>query len=395
MIESPETKKLPIQYIKGFSVSGLKQPMSNQQYPSQFSASFQNNDEIDLREVFKAIWEGKLIIAAITMVFSFIAVFFAMNAQEWWSSTAQISKSQPQDIAIYEQQVKLFQPVFDVYQQDGTVLINKQLDRLIDSKMLFQQYLREFNSKENKRLFFRTNTTFKAIEEQLYSFDSEVREDSELFDRKVHEQWFDKINVTATDKIRQTYNVSFQSTDKESSSQLLNDYMQEIKRKVYTDAWNNLQATIDSKRNELIQQRNILENQAKNKISIEVVRAKYALSIAKAAGVNRPMQISSEDEIFGIDLGSKALEQKIKVLKSVESLSIFEPRLQQIDAKLQILKDLKINNDVEFQSFHFIENIEKPTSRDKPKRAFMVLFGGMFGAIIGVLFVLVGYAFRK
>lgn len=395
MIESPETKKLHIQYIKGFSVSGLKQPVSNQQYPSQFSASFQNNDEIDLRELFKAIWEGKLIIAAITTVFSLIAVLFAMNAQEWWSSTAQISKSQPQDIATYEQQVKLFQPVFDVYQQDGTVLINKQLDRLIDSKVLFQRFLSEFNSKENKRLFLRTNTTFETVKEQLYSFDSEIREDRELFEREVHEQWFDKINVTATDKTRQTYSVSFQSIDKESSYQLLNDYMQEIKRKVYIDAWNNLKATLDSKKNELIQQRNILENQAKNKISTEVVRTKYALSIAKAAGVVRPMPISGENEIFGIDLGSKALDEKIKALKSVESLSIFEPRLQQIDAKLQILKKLKINNDVEFQTFHFIENIEKPVSRDKPKRFFMVLFGGMFGAIIGVLFVLVGYAFRK
>ena len=44
-----------------------------------------------------------------------------------------------------------------------------------------------------------------------------------------------------------------------------------------------------SKRNEFVQERQILESQAETKLIVEIERAKLALAIATSAGVTQPM----------------------------------------------------------------------------------------------------------
>lgn len=367
------------------------QPLANQQYSPQIPSQFQHNsDEIDLRELFKALWDGKLIIIASTIVFAVAAVLFALNSQEWWSSKAKVSQAQLQDMAAYQQQVKQFQPVFDIYQEDGTVLVSDELNGLVDTRVLFQRFIDAFNSSDNKRSFLDSSEEFKQFKDQL---DADADADAA---RRLYAQWFQKISATQDGKGNNApFDISLQSTSKESSYALLNEYLAVIKRKVHKDALNNLQAIVSGKRNELIQQKRILETQATNKILVEAERAKYALDIATAASVNQPIQTYNDKEIFGIDLGTKALAAKITALESVKNLSVVEPRLQQIDAKLDMLKTLEIDRSVDFQTFRFLENVEQPITRDKPKRALIAVLGTLLGGMLGVAIVLVRFAFRR
>lgn len=368
-------------------------PIANQQYSPQVPHSFQNNDEIDLRELLKALWEGKILIAATTIIFAFIAVLFALSSQEWWSSKAKIAPPQPQDIAAYQQQVRQFQPVFDIYQEDGTVLVSEELDDLVDTEVLFQRFVDAFNSSNNKRDFLDSSDEFQLFKANL---DTDTDTDTDDIERRLYAQWFQKITAKQDGKGELTpYDISLQSTTKESSYSLLNEYIAINKRKAHQDALNNLQAMVDGKRNELVQQKRILESQAVNKLLVEAERAKYALYIANAAGVTQPIQTNSSNEIFGIDLGTKALEAKVKALKSVKNLSVVEPRLQQINAKLDMLENLKIDRSIQFQTFRFLENVEQPITRDKPKRALIAILGTLLGGMLGVAIVLVRFAFRR
>nr|WP_243641831.1 Wzz/FepE/Etk N-terminal domain-containing protein [Vibrio sinensis] len=347
---------------------------------------------MDLRELFKALWDGKLIIIATTVVFAIAAVAYALTAQQWWSSSAKVTQPQIQDIAAYQQQVKQFQPVFDIYQEDGTVLVSEELDDLIDPEILFQRFIGEYNSSNSKRKFLDGSEEFQVFKSQLDQ-DAENAEDSS---KALYAAWFQKITASAENRTANSpYNLNFQSTTKQSSFVLLSDYLDGIERTAKNDAFNNLQAVINSKQNELVQQKMILESQARNRLTVEAERTQYALAIAKAAGVNQPIQTNANNELFAIDMGSKALEAKVKALESVKNLSVIEPRLQQIDAKLDMLNTLKINRDVEFQTFRFIENVEPPISRDKPKRALIAVLGTLLGGMLGVAIVLVRFAFRK
>ncbi|KGY11329.1 chain-length determining protein [Vibrio tubiashii] len=370
-------------------MSGQNQPVSNQQYSPQVPSSFQtNNDEIDLRELFKALWDGKVVIIFTTLVFAVGAVVYALNAQEWWSSKATISKPQPQDIAAYQQQVRQFQPIFDIYQEDGTVLVSGGLDNLVDSEVLFKRFVDAFNSSDNKRSFLDSNSEFMAFKAKL-GVDADAA-------RRLYAEWLVKIVAKKNGRDDNApFDISLQAMTKESSYAQLNEYITMIKRKAHSDALNNLQAVLSGKQNELVQQKHILEAQAASKLQIETERAKYALDIARAAGVSRPIQTNSDKEIFGIDLGTKALEAKVTALQSVKNLSIVEPRLQQINAKLEMLERLEIDRSIEFQTFRFLENVEQPITRDKPKRALIAVLGILLGGMLGVAIVLIRFAFRR
>lgn len=355
---------------------------------------YYSSNVIDIKDLFKEMWSGRLVIIFVTILFASISVSFALLSQEWWSSQAKITEAQPQDMAAYQQQVKQFQPVFNVYQEDGTVLVSKELDSLVKSDLLFQRFINAFNSANNKKDFLDNSAEFQLLKTDMLSDGSDMTADRI---RAWNAKWFERVLASKSDKADRNspYTVSFQTPTKESSFDLLTAYILATESKVHKDAFNNLQAIINGKRNELAQQKIILENQAANQLTVETQRAVYAAQIAKSAGVDKPIQTSNDKELFSIDLGTRGLEAKVQALKSVKNLSVIEPRLQQIDAKLAMLNNLEIDRTVNFQTFRFLENVEQPITRDKPKRAMIALFGTLFGAMLGVAIVVIRFVFRK
>lgn len=362
-------------------------------YPQ--SPSFQN-DKIDLKELFIALWKGKITIVVCTLIFAIGAVLYALTVQEWWSSKAKVMIPQVHDFAEYQEQVKQYQPIFDIYQDDGTVLVSEELDSLVDNEILFQNFISAYNSSNNKKKFLDGSAEFQSFKAQLDT-DTDTDTDKKEVTRQLYSQWFQKITAVAIDKKSDAspYSISLQATTKESSYTLLNEYIASVKEVVFNDALNNLQAIVNGKRNELRQQKTILETQAKNRLTVEIERSQYGLEIAKAAQVNKPIQNMGNNELFAIGLGSQALGAKIKALKSVTNLSVIEPRLQQMDAKLDMLKSMKIDRNIQFQTFRYLENVEQGFTRDKPKRALIAVLGTLLGGMLGVAIILVRFLFRK
>ncbi len=363
--------------------------VKQQQYSTSGQPVYDPNDEIDIREVFQFLWKGRLFIVALVILFAISSLTYVLVAQDWWSSSAKVSKAQPQDIAAYQQQVKQYQPIFNTYQEDGTVLISTELDSLVQPKVLFDRFLDAFRSSDNKRIFLDNSSEFRGIRAES--------KDTEESIGKLYEKWFDKVSLSLADPSIESpsYLISFQAMTKSSSYHLLNAYISATEEKVHQDAFNNLQAVVNGKRNELIQQRKVLESQARNKLLVEVEVAKYAMSIANAAGVNTPIQTNNSDEIFGIDLGFKGLKAKMEALESIKNLGVIEPRLQQIDAKLDMLNSLEIDRSVGFQTFRFLENVEQPIFRDGINRVLIVFLGALLGGGVGIIIILIRFVFSK
>lgn len=370
-------------------MSRPNQPLPNNDYSRLTPPSFDNNDEVDLRELVKALWDGKLIIVLSVLVFAISSVLYALNAQEWWSSKAKIIQPQDQDFAAYQNHVKQYQPVFNVFQDDGTVLISKELERLTDSKLLFKRFIDAFNSNDNKRDFFNSSKEFQTLSTLA------EREATPDEMRSFYASWMDKITVKQLGQDGDFYELAFQSMTKESSYSLLNQYIEMIIRKTHRDALNNLKAVVGSKQNELIQQQRVLERQAEIKLIVEIEKANFALEIARSAGVTQPIQTNSSGEIFDIELGAKAIEAKIKALQSIKELSVIEPRLQQVNAKLTMLESLEVDSSIQFQTVSFYENVEQPITRDRPKRALIIALGTILGAMLGIAIALIRFAFRR
>ncbi|MEZ9998865.1 LPS O-antigen chain length determinant protein WzzB [Vibrio lentus] len=372
----------------------MKQQSQPQPYSPENPPVYSSSDEIGLQELFKALWEGKLIIILVTALFTVSSVGLALSAQEWWSSDAKIAEAQPRNVAAYQQQVKQFQPVFNIYQDDGTVLVSSELDDLVGVEVLFKRFVNTFNSSNNKRAFLEQNTEFQKLKLAMIDNATNLTEDEA---RALYARWFERISASKVDKSDRNspYIISFQAMTKERSFDLLTSYVSFTESKVREDAFSNLKAFIGSKHNELIQQKRILESQAKNRLLVETERTKFAMEIAQAAGVEKPTKTGNDKEIFGIELGSKGLNAKVKALESLKNLSVIEPRLLQVNAKLHMLNNLEVDRTVDFQTFRYLENVEQPITRDKPKRALIVVIGTLLGGMLGVAIVLIRFAFRK
>ncbi|GHW53732.1 LPS O-antigen chain length determinant protein WzzB [Vibrio cholerae] len=364
-------------------------PVQPPQYPHY---AYPANDEIDLKELFAALWQGKWLIIMTTLFCSVIAIVYALTAQEWWSAKATVSQPQLQGIASYQQAVKRYQPLFDVYQEDGSIIVSETLDLLIDPEVIFKRFIQEFNANGTKRRFMQTNPTFLTLQKQTLA----QANDPEVM-QQLYEEWFDRIQASAVDKnANEIFTLSFQSVDKASSLTLLNDYVQFVNQTLNQQLNANLISTLAAKYGELIQQEKNLLQQAQLRLQVELERTQYALSIAEAADIKQPVQNLGEQEIFAINIGSRALKAKVDALKSIKDLSVFEPRLAILQSKLSQfdLETLSVETKWSVNGFYYLDQPELPLTIDKPKRALIVVFGCLFGAILGVVIVLGKFMIR-
>ncbi|PMK05038.1 Wzz/FepE/Etk N-terminal domain-containing protein [Vibrio sp. 10N.261.55.A7] len=338
-------------------------------------------EPMGLRELLEVLWQGKYIILVTTMIFALSTILYTLFAQEWWSSNAKVTLPQAQDYSQYQLQVKQFQPVFDLYQEDGTVLVGENLDDLVDREALFKGFITAFNSNKNKRTFLENNQVFQEFKSNL---DIKKSGGQENVTTHLYNKWFSRLSARKADKTEEfIYDLSMQATTKLDSYKMLQDYISFISQVIQQDLLLNLQANITSKKNELLQKKSVLGLHAKQKLEVETRRAEYALKIAEAANVIHPYQSSGDNELFSISLGSKALEAKIEALKKVNNLSVIEPRIQQINSKLDLLSSTQINRTVQFGTFRYLEEPQEPEYRDKPKRTLLVLLGAIFGIVFG------------
>ncbi|GIB50106.1 chain-length determining protein [Vibrio cholerae] len=365
-------------------------PVQPPQYPHY---AYPANDEIDLKELFAALWQGKWLIIIATLLLSVAAIGYALTAQEWWSAKATVSQPQLQGIASYQQAVKRYQSLFDVYQEDGTVIVSNTLDSLIDPKLIFQEFIQTFNANGTKRRFMQTNPTFLTLQKQMLG----QTDDPEVM-QTLYEGWFERIQASAVDKkANDIFTLSFQSLDKASSLTLLNDYIQFVNQTLNQHLNDDLISTLATKYGELTQQEKNLLQQAQLRLHVELERTQYALNIAEAADIKQPVQNLGEQELFSINIGSRALKAKVDALKSIKDLSVFEPRLAILQSKLSQfdLETLSVEAKWSVNGFYYLDQPEQPLTRDKPKRALIVVLGALLGGMLGVVIVLVRFAFRS
>lgn len=372
-------------------------PSSHSSYPPVPSYCQQsNNDEIDLRELLSALWQGKRTILLCTVLFAAAAVIYALTAQQWWSAKAIVSQPELNQIVTFQQQVKQYQPLFDLYQEDGNIIVSKELDDLINPANIFQRFVRSFNSNDNKKRFMQSNSTFLSIAQSYFSATQNSEQGDDDTQARFYQGWYGKITAQEVGKKQEgDFYLSFQSIDKSSSLALLNAYIDFINQQLNQQLTSDLASKLTVKHNQLSQQYTSLQQQAHLRLQVELARVQNALVIAKAANISEPVQNLNEEKLFAISIGSKALQAKAEALKSMTDLRVFEPRLALLQVQVQQVELLGKAKPAQVQGYAYLEQPEAPMSRDKPKRALIAVFGTLLGGMLGVAIVLVKFVFRE
>ncbi|OOE41875.1 hypothetical protein BZG06_14225 [Salinivibrio kushneri] len=374
--------------------------MSDKQQPAQpqyvAPPYFQqpHDDEIDLRELFAALWQGKLTIIACTVIFALAAVAYALTAQEWWSSKAEVTIPNVTNVASFQQQVNQYQPIFKSISEneDKEAVQNKQLTDLADRERIFQRFISLFNATQTKLAFFDKNEELQRIKA---SFDAEdaTMEENDLAGRRFYQNWLERFDIER-EKQTEAVVLSAQSITPNSSYTLLTDYLEFVNQKLNTQLNQDLAAVVRIETQALQQQKKSLNAQAKTALKQETERTQHSLTIAKAANVNAPLQTLGEQDLFPIQMGASAIEAKLNVLKNLKDPSVLEPQLSPLMAKLDTLSTIE-RSDVQVQPYSILENPASPLSRDKPKRSLIAVLGTLLGGMLGVGIVLVRFAFKR
>ncbi|MFT6985139.1 MAG: chain length determinant protein (polysaccharide antigen chain regulator) [Psychromonas sp.] len=372
-----------------------------------YQADYQD-DEIDLRELIKVIWDYKWLTVALCTLAIIGSVFYALNAQEWWVAKGKVIAPQVNDVAaLYAQsnKVSAILNANDLFNNDNdnnnnTKQVSKELVELFEPETLFKNFINAFNSSINKKNFLEKNSAFLAyLQAQQISVPSKERRASDQESRQnylmVLNHWMKEINATFDSKTSEVA-LSFRSATKASSAELLNEYILFIGENVKQNQVEKFLLFVDSAKNELQVSLSMTEQRAARELAILLQKTEYAYQIASHSGlVEYKTNLNKEDELFQINLGEKALKAKINVLKSIQDLSVLAPSLATMAITLDALNKLEFADDRSFIPYRYLEVVEEPLNRAAPKRALIVILATLLAGMLSIFIALVHYFMTK
>lgn len=352
------------------------------------STDFRGSHEgMSVLELLTALWTSKRFIVLSMIIMGCVGYAYTVFMPKQWSTQAIITSPQLIDYSSFSDQVKQYQPIFDVYQGDGTVKVSAELNDIISSKEVLNEFTTVFNSYANKKQFLEQ---YKVFIEQINRLDTSDSDEQKL--EKLYALWANRLSSKMLpDK---SYVLFATSNNAESSYQLLTAYVKFVNLNVRKNLINNLNAVIESKYHELNQYREILIEQSKNKIEIEKEKTKIALQLAIAAGVSEPIESVSSNNLFSFYVGSKALAEKVKILDELKNYNLVEPELQSVEAKLSLISTLGVDKNLSLKAYRYQREPSLPISYAGPGNVIIIVIFILIGVLLSTVFVLIRSAIK-
>ncbi|MGR5066497.1 Wzz/FepE/Etk N-terminal domain-containing protein [Photobacterium sp. DNB22_13_2] len=344
-----------------------------------------NNSEdkdnyVDLGELTSYLFSKKHWILLTSIAFGLISLVYTFTSQEWWTSTAEITSSERTSANKIREDIATADSALSTDESDYI------MDNILSEQNIFKEFITAFNSKNNKEEFIQKNEDLQELSKSK-SIDNE----EEL--RKFIDEWTYEIRSLESD--RGFYNVSFSYHSASGSKALLNEYLIFINQKVNSKTINSLNSYITRKEIKLTSRMESLKRIAALSLETEKTKTEFALRMADAAGLERPMQQIKQDEMFPIELGSKALDEKRTILSSLKDLTVFEPELAFLEEQLKSLSRIKIEENASFNSVRFLEKPNLPFSRDNPSRKLILLIGLLLGAFLSMATLICRFFYKQ
>ena len=347
-------------------------PTTNRNLPQGWGPTSQR-DEIDLRELIMVLWRQKLLILLVTGLFAAAGVAYALLAPQVWSANAVIKAPEQKELL----------PMYRVANQARLL----GLTGFPDSKVLHEEFIREFNAYDNRREYLQGSELFKRH--------VVTAQPDDKGQRRWLRDWAKFIVAEPVDKKGAIPGVTLAAGADASDHALsmLEGYIDFIiakqKQRIVEDLTDQQSLKLDTLAMSLKLTREDAERALKNEIDNTVLM----ISVAKAAGVAQPLENYNNGERFPITLGTQGLEEKLKVLKTID-LNIYQPKLIELQSQVDRLKQVNLDA-ISFRPFSYLDAPEEPQSRDKPKRPLIVVLTILLGGMLGVGIVLVRHAFRR
>lgn len=296
-----------------------------------------------------------------------------MQARQVWSANAVIQAPEKLDVL----------PMLRVASQAKLVGITG----FPDNQALYNKFINEFNSYDNQHEYLEDTDLFK-------NHAAAAQSDAEGLRRWLHD-WTKRVSAEPIDKKGEKQGTILTASADTAAGALniLEGYINFITVKLQQKLKNNLliekSLALDANITDL---KRTKEN-AKRTLKHEIEQVTIEMTVARAAGAEQPLENYATIDRFPISLGFKGLEEKLKVLKTLD-LNIYEPRIADLQVQRDRIKEVSLDP-INFRPFSYLATPEVPLDRDKPKRHLIVVLATLIGGMLGVGIALVRHAFRK
>ncbi|KER04950.1 LPS O-antigen length regulator Wzz(fepE) [Photorhabdus temperata] len=360
------------------SIKPIKSTNSSEEYFNYYNSK--QNDEIDLFELFSVLFQSKLLIIAVTIIFAVIGFTAASLMPQKWTSSASVIQPQLEEI----------QPLKNIL----TKLEVLSLQPSVTSSSLYDSFLNNFNSRVLREEYLVNTEYFKNLI-------AKSDDHSPLAKRKLIEKIVNS-NISSAKREKDDESgetkLTFSAGTAEDAYNLLSGYISYVSSVVHQ--------RLESELSDMVKQKlayseglyTVDLNRVHNIQRANVERLKYSLSIANSAGIKKP--ISSEgtmikdDPDYSIALGADALQRKLQITEEIKDPSLIDGDLRNRMFYINELKSFRIDK-VNFQPFKYMQAPYEPTAKDSPKRLLILVGSAFIGLILAVMFVLIRHVARN
>ena len=332
-----------------------------------------NDDEINLTELFLLLWKKKFLILLATLIFGCIGVLYAMFTPEQWTAQATIYQPKQRDTLGLDRL--------------RTELNLQGLRGTKNNNAVYNEFLLEFKSYNNISHYLQTTSQFK---EHVAKNDLNERQQQLLL-----RTWSEWMVIASEDKKGEQPGIqlSFSFFNKEEALSMLTGYIHYIVRLQSQELHDILENNRQSQINALNLKVKLKTEDAQRKLAREIEGIEFSMSIARAAGVSKPLENFNYGDRFPITLGQDALARKLSILKSLK-IEEYAPEIMELNVQLTRLKGIDLGN-LTLSPFTYLDTPSEPLSRDKPKRPLIVILATLLGGMLGVALVLIQHAIQQ
>ena len=356
--------------------------MTNKEFPQQanmpypYPMAYQDDDEIDLIELFRTLWKQKAKIALVTAVTTLAAGIYAFTAEEVWTSKAVFDAPKLEEIDSYYEFTQQLRRTLQKPTIGAITLIPDQI-----TKEVFTEFQKQTNSIDLRREFWSQSDYYHDLVKDI-----KLEKDKE---KKLDDLIEKNITVVPIDEQKIKFpSVSLSVNDATTAKELLIQYVDKLNAKVWRSKSAELKTILKEEVAELENEKKLLEFRAETdrKKAIEIIgKAKNVAEKANIKELNlTAMQgnanVNSGDMLFF--LGTKALDAQIDNL--VNKPVTMPTRYYEVERMLTELKKLP-EFKVDIKSYRYLQAPNEPLTKDRPKRVLLLAVGFFLGIMLGCI----------
>ncbi|MCS3434416.1 ECA polysaccharide chain length modulation protein [Klebsiella sp. BIGb0407] len=324
------------------------------------------DNELDIRGLFRSLWQGKLWIAGIAITFSLIALLYTFFARQEWSATAITDNPTVTMLGPYYTQQQFLRN-----QDMQPSLIPVDQPSVLEGA--YKEFVRQLAAYDTRREFWLQSDYYK----QRQVGDS--RPDAALLDELIND-----IQFTPGDSLKSINDsVRLVAETAPEANNLLRQYVAFASQRAAGHLNGELSGRWAAKTTQLNAQVKREEAVAKAIYDRKLKSVEEALKIAQQQNITRSMTGIPADEIPDSEmfmLGRPMLQARLESLQAMGPASSLD-----YDQNIALLSTLNAGPaiDNKFQTYRYLRTPEEPVKRDSPRRAFLMIMWGAVGALIG------------